>query len=171
MISICPGGEGAAGGPGELEGEGPTMSARPLSDDVGDDAAVEDINTFLSSHQVGVAQLAISYCDALVNSDGNADPTTPAMFPGFNFDAAAATAFSVANRGQFVDPLIDRVMGTGLTSQPAYADVYGELASVAASGGRPDNLVDRLIAGGSNTRAIAKGVCAAMLGNAATLIQ
>jgi len=133
--------------------------------------AVEDINTFLSSHQVGVAQLAIAYCDALVNTDGNADSTTPAMFPGFNFDAAPTTSFSVANRGQFIDPLINRIMGTGLASQPAYADVYSELASVAASGGQPDNLVDRLIAGGSTTRAIAKGVCAATLGNAATLIQ
>jgi hypothetical protein len=133
--------------------------------------AVEDINTFLSSHQVGVAQLAIAYCDALVNTDGNADSTTPAMFPGFNFDAAPTTAFSVANRGQFVDPLINRIMGTGLASQPAYADVYAELASVSASGGRPEKLVVRLIAGGSTNRAIAKGVCAAMLGNAATLIQ
>jgi len=133
--------------------------------------AVEDINTFLSSHQVAVAQLAIAYCDALVNTDGNPDPTTPAMFPGFNFDAAPATAFSAANRGQFIDPLINRVMGTSLASQPAYADVYSELASVAASGGRPDNLVDRLIAGGSTTRAISKGVCAAMIGNAATLVQ
>jgi hypothetical protein len=133
--------------------------------------AVEDVNTFLSSHQVAVAQLAIAYCDALVNSDGNPDPTTPAMFPGFNFDAAPTTAFSVANRSQFVDPLINRIMGTGLVSQPAYADVYSELASVASNGTRPSNLVDRLIAGGSTTRAISKGVCAAMLGNATTLVQ
>ncbi len=133
--------------------------------------AVEDINTFLSSHQVAVAQLSIAYCDALVNTDGNPDPTTPAMFPGFNFDAAPATAFSAGNRGLFVDPMINRIMGTGLASQPAYADVYSELASVAASGGRPSNLVDRLIAGGSTTRAISKGVCAAMLGNATTLVQ
>ena len=133
--------------------------------------AVEDINTFLSSHQVAVAQLAIAYCDALVNTNGNPDPTTPAMFPGFNFDAAPATAFSAGNRGLFVDPIIDRIMGTGIASQPAYADVYSELASVAASGSRPSNLVDRLIAGGSTTRAISKGVCAAMLGNATTLVQ
>jgi hypothetical protein len=133
--------------------------------------AVEDINTFLSSHQVAVAQLAIAYCDALVNTDGNPDPTTPAMFPGFNFDAAPATAFSVGNRGLFVDPMINRIMGTGLATQPAYADVYSELASVAASGSRPSNLVDRLIAGGSTPRAISKGVCAAMLGNATTLVQ
>jgi hypothetical protein len=133
--------------------------------------AVEDINTFLSSHQVAVAQLAIAYCDALVNTNGNPDPTTPAMFPGFNFDAAPATAFSAGNRGLFVDPMINRIMGTGIASQPAYADVYSELASVAASGSRPSNLVDRLIAGGSTTRAISKGVCAAMLGNATTLVQ
>jgi hypothetical protein len=133
--------------------------------------AVEDINTFLSSHQVGVAQLAIAYCDALVNTNGNPDPTTPALFPGFNFDAPAATAFSAGSRDLFVDPLINRIMGSGLASQPAYADVYSELASVSASGARPDNLIDRLVAGGSNTRAIAKGVCAAMLGNATTLVQ
>jgi hypothetical protein len=133
--------------------------------------AVEDINTFLSSHQVAVAQLAIAYCDALVNADGNPNPTRGQMFPGFNFDAAPGTAFSAGNRSLFVDPMINYVMGTGLASQPAYADVNAELATFQAAGGRPDNLVDRLIAGGSDTRAISKGVCAAMIGNAVTLVQ
>ncbi|MDH3274786.1 MAG: LamG domain-containing protein [Gammaproteobacteria bacterium] len=133
--------------------------------------AVEDIDTFLSSHQVAIAQLAIAYCDALVNVDGNPNPIRGQMFPGFNFDAAPTTAFSATNRDLFVVPLIDYVMGTGLTSQPAYADVYSELASFSAAGGRPHNLVQRLIDGGSSTRAISKGVCAAMLGSAATLVQ
>jgi hypothetical protein len=62
-------------------------------------------------------------------------------------------------------------MGTGLASQPAYADVYAELATFTAAGNRPNNLITRLVSGGSDTRAIAKGVCAAMLGNATTLIQ
>ena len=133
--------------------------------------AVEDIDTFLSSHQVAIAQLAIAYCDALVNVDGNPNPIRGQMFPGFNFDAAATTAFDATNRDLFVVPLIGYVMGTGLSSQPAYADVYSELASFSAAGGRPHNLVQRLVDGGSNTRAISKGVCAAMLGNAATLVQ
>ena len=125
--------------------------------------AVEDINTFLSSHQVAIAQLAIQYCDAMVESN----PT--ALFPGFNFNGADEFG---TNRDAFVDPLIDRVMGTGLGSQPARADVYEELASYLSGGGdRPDNLVDRLRAGGSDTRAIAKGVCAAVLGSAVTLVQ
>ena len=133
--------------------------------------AVEDINTFLSSHQVAVAQLAIAYCDALVNMDGNPNPARGQMFPGFNFDAAPGTAFSAGNRHLYVDPLIDYVMGTGLASQPSYADVNAELATFHAAGGRPDNLVDRLLAGGSDTRAISKGVCAAALGSAITLVQ
>jgi hypothetical protein len=133
--------------------------------------AVEDINTFLSSHQVAIAQLAIAYCDALVNVDGNPNPTRGQMFPGFDFDAPPLTAFNTTNRDLFIVPLINYVMGTGLTSQPAYDDVYSELASFSAAGGRPHNLVQRLIDGGSSTRAISKGVCAAMLGNAATLVQ
>ena len=133
--------------------------------------AVEDVNTFLSSHQVAVAQLAIAYCDALIGTNASPNPAATAYFPGFNFGSPASTAFSVANRDAFVDPLINKIMGTGLGTQPAYADVYSELATFQAAGGRPDNLVDRLIAGGSDTRAISKGVCAAMIGNAATLVQ
>lgn len=138
--------------------------------------AVEDINTFLSSHQVAIAQLAIAYCDAMIGSNGNPNPDAATKFPGFNFSAAPGTAFSAGNRGVYVNKLIDDIMGTGLASQPTFADVYGELASASANGSRPDNLIDRLLnpppgAVASDTRAISKGVCAAMLGSATTLIQ
>jgi hypothetical protein len=135
--------------------------------------AIADINTFLSSHQIAVAQLAIAYCDALIGSNVSPNPAATTYFPGFIFDDPATTAFAVGNRDAFVVPLISKIMGTGLTSQPTYAAVYDELAGYLAPPGtdRPDNLIDRLLAGGSNTRAISKGVCAAMLGNAVTLIQ
>lgn len=133
--------------------------------------AVEDINTFLSSHQVALAQLAIEYCNALIGDNGNPNPAAALYFPGFDFDAPPATAFAGANRDLMVNPLIDNIMGTGLTSQPAYADVYAELASFQATGGRPDNLIDRLLSGPSDTRAISKGACAAILGSAVTLVQ
>lgn len=131
--------------------------------------AIEDIETFLSSHQVAIAQLAIQYCDAAVES--------ATIWPTFNFDAAPGVAFSVANRNSFVEPLIARAVGHSSTSapigtQPSYAMVYEELASYTSGGGsRPDNLIDRLLAGSSDTRAISKGVCAAVLGSAATLVQ
>ena len=134
--------------------------------------AVEDINTFLSSHQVALAQLAIAYCDAMIGDNGNPNLDALIKFPGFLFDVAPGTAFAAGlERDKFVNPLIDDIMGTGLSSQPALADVYAELASFQAAGDRPDNLIDRLLAGGSDTRAISKGVCAAMLGSAITLIQ
>ena len=130
--------------------------------------AVEDLDTFLASHQVAIAQLAIQYCDALI---GDTAATNP-YFPGFRFDVPAATAFAVGSRDDFVNPLLDNIMGTGLGTQPARADAYGELASFTpVVNGRPDNLIDRLLAGPSSTRAISKGVCAAMLGSAITLVQ
>ena len=133
--------------------------------------AVAEVNTFLSSHQVAIAQLAIEYCNALIEGPGAAT-----YFPGFNFGAAPATAYSGANRDLLVNPLIENIVGNPpvgpqLASQPTYATVYSELASFSAAGGRPDNLIDRLLAGGSDTRSIAKGVCAATLGSGVTLVQ
>ncbi len=131
--------------------------------------AVEDPNTFLSSHQVAIAQLAIQYCDAAVE-----DAT---IWPASFFSDPAATAFSNANRDTFVEPLILRAAGHDaddpqILSQPSYATIHSEVASYIAAGGtRPDNLIDRLLTGPSDTRAIAKGVCASVLGSAVTLVQ
>ena len=91
-------------------------------------------------------------------------------------DQVAGTAFSIANRSNFVDPLIARAVGQPsggpqLASQPSYTIVYDEVAAFSAAGNRPNNLIDRLLAGPSDTRAIAKGVCASVLGSAATLVQ
>lgn len=138
--------------------------------------AVAAVNTFLSSHQIAIAQLAIQYCDAAIGSNVNPNPDATTYWPSFDFDAPAATAFSTGNRSNFIDPLLARVVGqtpTGpqLATQPSYSALYTELATFQAAGGRPDNLVDRLLAGPSDTRAIAKGVCASVLGSAATLLQ
>jgi hypothetical protein len=73
-------------------------------------------------------------------------------------------------------------MGTNIGNQPQFAEVYEELASyqdptaevdpiTGVSLDRPDNLVDRLIAGSNDTRAIGKGVCTALLGSAVTLVH
>jgi len=136
--------------------------------------AVEGPEAFLSSHQVAIAQLAIQYCDAAVE-----DATLWTGPDFFDFDAAPTTAFSNANRGSFIRPLVLRAVGHSdltvqIASQPSYATVYEELGSYLSGGGnRPDNLIDRLLPpqGTSNTRAIAKGVCAAVLGSATTLVQ
>ena len=132
--------------------------------------AVEEMEAFLSSHQVAIAQLAIQYCDAAVEAN--------TMWPGFNFGAAPATAFAAgAARDSFVEPLVLRAVGhssssTPIDSQPSYTLVHEEVAAFLGAGNRPANLIDRLLqTPGTNTRSIAKGVCASVLGSAATLVQ
>ena len=131
--------------------------------------AVEDPAAFLSSHQVAIAQLAIEYCNALIEDRGAI--SAAAYFPGFAFDAAPATAF--ANRNALIRPLVDKVMGIALQTQPDAVDVEAELGfnSLDPVTERPTNLIDRLIAGGTDTRSISKGTCAAVLGSAVTLVQ
>lgn len=135
--------------------------------------AIEDPSAFLSSHQVAVAQLAIEYCNALIEDQGTI--STAVYFPGFDFDEAPGLAFDTpAERDALIDPLIDNIIGIGITTQPAAVDVADELAYIGPDPGgteRPDNLINRLIAGGTDTRSIAKGACAAVLGSGAMLVQ
>jgi len=141
--------------------------------------AIEDPKAFLSSHQVALAQLAFEYCNALMEDRGTI--STAAMFPGFNFGAAPATAY--ANRDALIQPLVDRIMGVAVMSQPDYMVVRDELGFAVADPlplgtGRPDNLIDRMIAPNidplepqADTRGIAKGACGAVLGSAIALVQ
>ena len=130
--------------------------------------AVDTLNAFLSSHQVVIAQLAIAYCDALVEDTGR----RATYFPGFDFSAAPAIAFNGANRDVIIDSLVANAIGNGVGSQPDYATLSAELGYAVDNGNRPDNLIDRLINGGNaDTAGIVKGVCAAVVGSAATLVQ
>ncbi|MBA1148106.1 LamG domain-containing protein [Ectothiorhodospiraceae bacterium WFHF3C12] len=137
-----------------------------------------EIEGFLSAHQMGMAQLAIEYCSALVE-----DQAAREAFFGtsFDFNADVATAFqSEADRQLIVDALYDNIVGQNLDTAPARADVYAELADPANQddGTRPANLFDRLTedcGGGScdaqRTRTIVKAMCASTLGSTVTLIQ
>jgi len=123
---------------------------------------LENINGFLSSHQMGVTQLAIEYCNALVEDGALAG----AYFPGFNFSAAPNTAFDATGRNQIITPLLNRMIGSGLDTQPDQTLVRAEV----------NNLIDRLTAcGGScpadHTRTVVKASCAAVLGSAPMLLQ
>src|SRR6185295_3013667 len=92
---------------------------------------VESIQGFLSAHQVGIAQLAIAYCNTLVDDTG----LRASYFPGFNFNGSLS---SQPERDQVINPLVSRVIGTGLASQPNPTDVHTEL----------NNLIGRLCPSG-----------------------
>jgi len=119
--------------------------------------SVESIDTFGSSQQMGVAQLAISYCDALVE-----DTTLRNAFFG-----GAPDVNTQGGRDAMITSIVGRAVGTNLASQPNDAEVRTELNA----------LVTRLAAscGGScnatRTATIAKASCAAAVGSAAMLLQ
>lgn len=125
--------------------------------------AVENIDGFVSAHQMAVTQLAISYCDALVEDTAK----RAAYFSGFDFDAAANVAFDTpAERDLIFDPLLANMVGDTLSTQPADAVIKSEL----------EDLVGILTAcGGScasdRTETVVKATCAAVLGSAVTLVQ
>ncbi|MBB6093646.1 mono/diheme cytochrome c family protein [Povalibacter uvarum] len=119
--------------------------------------AVVDINAFLSSHQTSIAQLAITYCSALVDNTS----ARSAYFPGLNWSADIS-----GQRSLLINPLVTRVVGNAAT-QPN-ADTATEL----------DALVTKLCTSGScgsnastRTPTVAKAVCGAAVGNAAMLVR
>ncbi|MEZ5560229.1 MAG: LamG domain-containing protein [Pseudomonadales bacterium] len=118
------------------------------------------ITGFISSQQMGITQLAIAYCGALVDdSQARAD-----FWPAFDWNAPLASAFT--DRSAVIDPIIDHMVGRSIATQPLAADVDTEV----------NDLIDRLSnCGGScepdRVDRIMKGACAAVLGSAAMLVQ
>ena len=126
--------------------------------------SVTEMQSFLASNQMAITQMAIRYCDVLVEDNS----LRASYFSGFDFAKSANAGFSVDDRAALINPLIDRMIGSGLSSQPASADVSTEL----------NNLIDRLTTCSNNnscsaqtTPTVAKATCAAVLGSAAVVMQ
>ena len=155
---------------------------------------VENLDSFLGSHQMAIAQLALTYCDELVKDNG--DTSRAAFFPGFNFNQAETAAFDPAGSGrnQIILPLIARAMnldlvsGNDLLSQPGRTEITNMLGSdaiqdldAALAGDAYSSLIEQMVnnCGASNpncgtaarTEEIVKATCAAAIGSAVMLAQ
>ncbi|HHJ12768.1 MAG TPA: LamG domain-containing protein [Gammaproteobacteria bacterium] len=146
--------------------------------------AVENLDGFLSAHQMGIAQLAIEYCSRLVDDAG----LSAGFFPGFDFGADVATAFGSgdsAAKNLVVNQLYDRMIGLAdsgandLIDAPTREEFKTELVGYDLAGvlQNGNNLFDRLTAAcptgcdATRTQAIVKAMCGAALGSAAVLVQ
>ncbi len=127
--------------------------------------ATTDLRSFLATHQVGISNLSIEYCDALIETPA----LRSSLFGSFDFDATA-TDFSVpANRDALVVPLVNRMVGTNLSDQPTQPEISAVL----------DSLIMTLAAGCTNgttcdsarTKTIGKAVCDAVLSSAAVSVH
>jgi len=126
--------------------------------------SVNTLEAFSSANQVGIAQLAVQYCNQMM--------TTPSLqakiFPGVPF---SATQFSTqAGIDAVTVPLATLAVGNGqLLTQPAASTLTGPT-------GELDLLIGRLCASTACTStsrvlAVASAACAAALGNADMMIN
>ena len=146
---------------------------------------IEDISSYLASHQMAVAQLALTSCSERVDAD-KALPIGDSgrkLFVDFDFSQPAGSAFdSAAKVANAVDPVIDAVLLTGVNTQPDSGELQGLLGGSGNQTLVTDNgsysypsLISEMVASGANTTdrtaQIVKAVCAAAVGSAAMLIQ
>ncbi len=143
--------------------------------------AIEKFGTFGPSQQTALAQLAMQYCNVMVD-----DATLRSRFYGSLDGSGTATAVfgtsgapNNANREALVTAIVDKTVGAGLAFEITETDIRNELLNGVTD---PDTayvtpgLVNRLVAGPSGSasnggRTVMKAACGAVLGSGALLIQ
>ena len=121
------------------------------------------IEGFSSANQVGVAQLAIQYCNLMVNN-----PTyLSKVLPGVTLSASQYS--SQAGIDAVTGPLAARVLGSGLHSMPAASTMTGAT-------GELDKLINSLCSTSAcnnlpRVQAVTAAACATAFGNANMLIN
>ncbi len=127
--------------------------------------ATTDLRSFLATHQVGIANLSIEYCDALIETPA----LRSSLFGGFNFDAAATDFSQPANRNALIVPLVNRMVGTGLADQPTQAEVTGVLDGLILGLAAP--CANGTTCDSARTRTIGKAACDAVLSSAVVSVH
>ena len=145
----------------------------------------EDILGFLSAHQMGITQLAIAYCDALVDSKPARDALAMSLDEVDDPNVDDANAKTVADWDiDFIDPMITAALNSNLSVQPIADDVKDQLHHLlftdadgiaeidAVSNPSPAGL-SRCVGGCADgvTALAAKAACAAVLASSAVTLQ
>jgi len=119
--------------------------------------SVESIDSFLASHQTGIAQLAIAYCSAMVD---NSTLRTNFFGNGLNPTSPASIFTNPGNQDIVKQAINTKIIGnfTTQTSSTLVDTAIGDLLTKIAQGS------------GSAGNAM-KAACAAALGSAATTMQ
>jgi len=144
--------------------------------------AVNDIKGYLSSHQTSLAQLALQYCNVMMDTPSLRN----AFFSGIDYSAPLTQPdYSAVNaNGQAViDQLRDKMIRNTI-SQPDAAEFATDMGDLIESLCNPTHPLDDRYpnknlacatvnprTGVNRTLEVIKAACGAALGNAATLIQ
>lgn len=126
---------------------------------------LENIETFISAHQMGITQLAIAYCDQAIEDD----VIRGSWFPSVNFSQAPNNTFNTTGRDNFLNSLLSKLMPLNITTQPDKTIVKEELNSLITKLSVCNDVNNSCDA--NRTKAIAKSSCAAVLASAVMLVQ
>jgi hypothetical protein len=147
--------------------------------------SIERFGAFGPAQQTALAQLAMQYCNVLV--DDNA--LRAAFFGSLDGSGTGTAVFgtegspNMANRNLLINALIDKAVGADMDFQIDAGMVLEELHTGFDDPLQPgdpayhtDGLIDRLVSGptgasASGGRTVMKAACGAVLGSGATLIQ
>jgi hypothetical protein len=153
--------------------------------------AVETIGAFLPSHQMAVAQLALTSCSELVEAELSAASPGYFDYASFSFATPAQTAFDTPQeREAIVRPLLTAIMNVdpvdpvnnNLSSQPDETEISNLLGAdtqqdldTGLNLVAYDSLITQMLSNPDNSTArtaqIVKAVCAAAVGGAVMLVQ
>lgn len=136
--------------------------------------AVENLEAFQGSQQMAIAQLAMAYCDHLVENKA------ASYFAGFVV-GDVYSAFTPASMDSIINPLLSNMFNAtvfgsddatnNLTTQPSVVAVHDELTALMTGMVASSTCTTGTQACIDRTRNIMKAACAAALGSAAMLIQ
>lgn len=136
-----------------------------------------NLDSFLAAQQMGITQLTVAYCNALVGNSSAANAARAAVFPGFDFAAPAQTAFNTsAKRDLIIEPLLQRLLAAEVADASGPHTKLEQQADPAELRLELNQLIDNMISCGSSCAAdrpltTVKATCAASLGSAVMLLQ
>jgi hypothetical protein len=143
--------------------------------------AIEKFGAFGPAQQTALAQLAMQYCNVLVDDN----TLRGAFFGGLDGSGTGTAVFGTAgspnttNRDLLINSLINKAVGTGQAYQVSGAAIRDELQNGVTDPGTgyvTPGLINRLVSGPTGAsptggRTVMKSACGAVLGSGATLIQ
>jgi hypothetical protein len=143
--------------------------------------AIEKFGAFGPAQQTALAQLAMQYCNVLVDDN----TLRGSFFGGLDGSGSGTAVFgtsgspNTANRDLLINSLINKAVGNGQVFQVSGAAIRDELQNGVTDPGTgyvTPGLINRLVSGPTGTsptggRTVMKSACGAVLGSGATLIQ
>ena len=144
--------------------------------------AIEKFGAFGPAQQTALAQLAMQYCNVLVDDN----TLRAAFFGGLDGSGSGTAVFgsagspNMANRDLLINSITTKAVGNGvLAYQVSAAAIRDELQNGVTDPGTgyvTPGLINRLVSGPTGAsptggRTVMKSACGAVLGSGATLIQ